>query len=120
MPMAVEALERPALDRSLVDCWIYVAITGLFVTTAVVGFAPRSIEIVAGERENPALVVHVHAAMMAAWMSLLLVQALLMALGRPQLHKALGLTSLALGPAVFAAMIAVAIHRYAERYELGA
>lgn len=117
--MAVESALDRTVDSSAVDRWAYVVIAALFVATAVAGFAPRSAAILIGERPNPPLIVHVHAALMAAWLALLLTQATLMATGRRRLHKALGLSSLAVGPALVAMMIAISIWRYGERIELG-
>jgi hypothetical protein len=107
-----------ALAR-LADRWIYVFMAGLFLVTAVVGFAPRSAAILAGERPNPPLVVHIHAALMVSWLVLLLAQTTLAATGRGRLHRTLGLASVALAPAVVAAMIAITIWRFGERVELG-
>lgn len=112
-------LARSAVDQSVVDRWIYVAMAALFLVTAVVGFGPRSVEILAGVRRNPPLVVHIHAALIVAWLGMLLTQTILVAIGKTAWHKTLGLTSLALGPAVVAGMVAVTIWRFDERVSLG-
>ena len=49
----------------------YAGMAWLFVVVAVVGFAPRSLAIVSGTMKTPPLVVHLHAAVMASWVSLL-------------------------------------------------
>jgi hypothetical protein len=115
----LDRLARPAIDRSLVDRWIYVAMAALFLVTAVVGFAPRSVEILTGVRRTPPLVVHIHAALIVAWLGMLLTQTTLVAVGKTAWHKTLGLTSLVLAPAVVAAMVAVSIWRFDERVSLG-
>jgi hypothetical protein len=119
-PITLEAVPRhPAIDRSYVDRWIYVFTAALFVVTALVGFGPRSLAILEGERAMPPLVVHVHAALMAAWFGLLLLQTVLMASGRRALHRTLGLVSLVLAPAMVAAMIAATIVRFHDRAAIG-
>lgn len=108
-----------AVDMRIVDRWAYVGIAGMLFLVALMGFAPRSVAILSGQRANPPLVVHVHAATMALWMTLLLAQSLLMATGRRALHKTLGIASLVLAPALVGTMIAVAIWRYGDRVQLG-
>lgn len=115
----VTALETPAIERAGIGRWIWFFTACLFFATAVVGFLPRSVEILTGARRNPPLVVHVHAALIVAWLSLLLVQTWLAARRRLKWHRTLGLSSLALGPAVVISMIAVTIWRFGERMSLG-
>jgi len=118
--VAVElALLSRARDESAVDRWIYVFTATLFAAVAIVGFAPRSAAILAGELRFPPLIVHVHAALMFAWLGLLLAQTMLVATGRTALHTTLGLASLVLAPCVLITMIAITIWRYGERVELG-
>lgn len=118
--MAVElAIYGSARDHSAIDKWIYVFTAGLFATVAIVGFAPRSAAILAGELRFPPLIVHVHAALMVAWLGLLFVQTLFVATGRTVIHMRLGLASPAIAPCLWAAMVAITIWRYGERVELG-
>ena len=118
--MAVElASYGSARDESAVDRWIYAFTAGLFVAVAIVGFAPRSVAILAGELRFPPLIVHIHAALMFAWLGLLFAQTLLVATGRTALHMKLGLASLVIAPCLWVAMIAISIWRYGERAELG-
>jgi hypothetical protein len=112
-------LARPAVYQTLIDRWIYVAMAVLLLVTAVVGFGPRSVEILTGVRRNPPLVVHIHAALIVAWLGMLLTQTTLVAISKTAWHKTLGFTSLVLGPAVVAAMVAVSIWRFDERVSLG-
>jgi hypothetical protein len=83
----------------------------LLVIVAVVGFAPRSIAIVNGTMPMPAVVVHLHAAVMASWVSLLAVQATLALTGRIDLHRTVGLASVVVGPLVLIMLIAITISR---------
>ncbi len=83
----------------------------LFVVVAVTGFAPRSLAIVTGLMPLPPLVVHLHAAVMASWVTLLAVQATLSLTGRMDLHRKWGLASLVVAPLVLTALIAVTIVR---------
>lgn len=118
--MAVElGIYGAARDHSAIDRWIYVFTAGLFATVAIVGFAPRSAAILAGELRFPPLIVHVHAALMVAWLGLLLVQTVFVATDRTKIHMKLGLASLAIAPCLWAAMVAITIWRYGERVELG-
>ena len=83
----------------LADRWIYVFMAGLFVVTALAGFIPDSIVLLAGQRpsslatvetgQRPSLplILHVHATVMASWLLLLLAQTTLMAAGRRAQHK---------------------------------
>jgi hypothetical protein len=62
-----------------------------------------------------ALIVHVHAALMTAWLILLLAQTASMSMGRRRLHVQLGLFSLALAPAMVVAMISVTLQALTVR-----
>jgi hypothetical protein len=83
----------------------------LFVIVAVAGFAPRSLAIVSGTMPSPPLVVHLHAAVMASWVSLLAVQATLSLAGRMDLHRKCGAASLVVAPLVLIMLIAITIVR---------
>ena len=86
------------------DRWIYVFMAGLFIATVLLGFIPDSNRILAnvaaGARPPLPPVLHIHAALMGSWLSLLLVQALLMATGRRGFHMQLGLLGMVLAPAM--------------------
>lgn len=89
---------------ALADRWIYVFMAGLFIATVFAGFIPDSITklgaVAAGQRPPFPPILHVHAALMGGWLSLLLVQAVLMATGRSGIHKQLGLLAMVLAPAM--------------------
>src|SRR4051794_36264528 len=95
----------------LIDRRLYVFMAAVFVAIALGGFIPDSMrklaEISAGVRRPFSPFLHVHAVLMGSWLLLLLGQAMLMAMGRKSLHRALGLAALVLGPAVVAVMIVV-------------
>jgi hypothetical protein len=82
-----------------------------FVIVAIAGFAPRSLAIVSGMMPSPPLVVHLHAAVMASWVSLLAVQATLSLVGRIDLHRKSGAASLVVAPLVLIMLIAITIVR---------
>ncbi len=91
---------------------IYVFMAILFIVVAVAGFTPSSFAIVTGARPTPPLIVHLHAAAMSAWLVLLLTQTLLIASGRTETHKALGVASFILGPAMFLIMSALVLRGF--------
>lgn len=93
------------------DRLFHAGMAWLLVMVAVVGFAPRSMAILGGTMANPPLVVHLHAAAMAAWTLLLAIQASLSLVGRLDLHRRAGMASMVVAPAVFAMLIAVTIVR---------
>lgn len=116
--MALATVIRPTGQRVALGRWIWLFTAGLMFVTAVLGFFPRSLEILVGERRNPPLVVHVHAALIVSWLATLVAQTCLTALGRLDWHRTLGLSAFVLGPAVVASMIAVTIWRFGERLTL--
>lgn len=87
-----------------IDRWIWVFMAGLLFATVLVGFVPDSIMklglVEAGKRPPFPTILHIHAVLMGAFVSLLLVQALLMATGRQRWHMQLGMASLVLAPAI--------------------
>jgi len=99
------------LQAKAPDRLFYAGMAWLLVVVAVLGFAPRSLAILGGTMPNPPLVVHLHAAVMASWTALLAVQATLSLAGRMDLHRRVGLVSLAVAPAVLVMLIAVTIVR---------
>ena len=93
------------------DRLFHAGVAWLLVAIAVVGFAPRSLAIIHGTMPMPPLVVHLHAAVMASWVSLLAVQASLSLAGRMDLHRRLGLASLVVGPLVMIMLVTITIAR---------
>jgi hypothetical protein len=112
--MSVEAVSIPSLSAAAqrTDRLFYLGMAALFVAVAAIGFGPRSVAILSGTLPNPAPIVHVHAALMASWLVLLVVQTSLMATGRSRLHQKLGIVSFALAPLMFIAMLALTFAPY--------
>lgn len=108
VPIASSALRKDVLSGTprahAIDRWIYVFMAGWFIAIVLAGFIPSSlmkIEMVrSGMRPPFPLVMHMHAALMGAFLLLLLAQTWLMATGRNAHHMQLGLVSLLLVPAI--------------------
>jgi hypothetical protein len=98
---------------------IYHVTAWLFFAVAVVGFGPSTMAIASGRRPAPLAVIHVHAALMVAWLLLFVAQTGLVATGRVRTHRTLGLVSFALAPAMYVMMIAAWIVTYRHAPESG-
>lgn len=96
------------VSDSRLDRWFYAAMAVIFASAAIVGFAPNSLAILGGTKENPPLLVHIHAAAMSCWLLLLSTQAILAASGNLRIHKRLGMASLVLAPTMVAIMVSLA------------
>lgn len=87
-----------------VDRWIYVFTAASFVAIVLAGFIPSSLAkiaaVQAGERPPFPLVMHLHALLMGSFLLLLLAQTTLVAVGRCDLHRRLGLLSMVIAPAL--------------------
>ncbi len=87
-----------------VDRWIYVFTAASFVAIVLAGFIPSSISkiaaVQAGERPPFPLLMHLHALLMGSFLLLLLAQTTLVAVGRCDLHRRLGLLSMVIAPAL--------------------
>jgi hypothetical protein len=85
-----------------VDRWIFVAMAAWLILIVLTGFVPDAIGMVAaakaGMRPPLPAVMHVHAVLMGSFMLLLLTQSVLMATGRSELHKRVGMAAFALVP----------------------
>jgi uncharacterized membrane protein YozB (DUF420 family) len=86
-----------ALDR-----WIFVVQAVFFIAVVFTGFIPDSVEkigaVQAGQRPPFPLVLHMHAVAMGSFLLLLLTQSVLMATGRSELHKRVGVAAFVLVP----------------------
>jgi hypothetical protein len=102
---------RPATSAlaRFADRWVYVFMACLFIITALAGFIPDSLAILAELRTHarPPLpaVMHMHALLMGSWLLLLLAQTLLMATGRRALHRKIGAIALLLVPLILVTMV---------------
>lgn len=93
------------------DRLFHAAMAWLLVVVAIVGFAPRSFAIATGTMPSPPLVVHLHAAAMASWVTLLALQATLALTGRIDLHRKYGLASMVVAPLVLIMLVAITVVR---------
>lgn len=92
-------------DRTaFVDRWIYVFTAASFIVFVLLGFVPDSLAkmaaVEAGQRPPFPPVLHVHSALMGAYMVLLLIQVSLVATGRVAGHRLLGLAGALLAAAL--------------------
>ena len=112
--MSAESVSLPSLSATAqrADRFFYVAMAALFVAVAAIGFGPRSVGILSGALPNPAALVHLHAALMASWLVLMLVQTSLVATGRRATHQKVGVVSFVLAPLMFLAMLALTFAPY--------
>jgi len=87
-----------------IDRWIFVATAAWFILIVLTGFIPDALmkvaAVQAGQRPPFPLVLHFHAVLMGSFLLLLLTQSVLMATGRCELHKRVGIASFALVPAL--------------------
>jgi hypothetical protein len=87
-----------------IDRWIYAFSAALFIAIILAGFIPDSLEKIAavraGHRPPFPIVLHMHAVLMASFMTLLLAQTVLMATGRRELHMKVGLAAFVIAPAL--------------------
>jgi len=87
-----------------IDRWIYVFTAASFIVFVLLGFVPDSLAkiaaVEAGQRAPFPLVLHFHAVLMGSFMLLLLAQTTLVATGRCDLHRRLGLVAMVLVPAL--------------------
>lgn len=85
-----------------IDRWIFVAMAAWFILIVLTGFIPDALMkiglVEAGKRPPFPIVLHVHAVAMGSFLLLLLTQAVLMATGRRELHKKVGIAAFVLVP----------------------
>ena len=85
-----------------IDRWIYVFMATWFIAIVLTGFIPDALMKVqmvhAGQRPPFPLVLHMHAVAMGSFLLLLLTQSVLMATGRCDLHKRVGIAAFVLVP----------------------
>ena len=87
-----------------IDRWIYVFTAASFIVIVLTGFIPDSLQnlamIKAHQRPPYSLIANVHAVVMGSFLLLLLAQTLLVAIGRCDVHRRLGLVGMVLAPAL--------------------
>ena len=100
-----------ALDR-----WIYVLTAVSFIAIVLAGFIPSSLDkigaVQAGTRAPFPVVMHVHAVLMGSFLLLLLAQTILVATGRCDLHRRLGVAAMIIAPAMVVAGFILAPTNY--------
>lgn len=100
----------------IIDRWIFVFMAALLIVVTLLGFLPDSVmkveAVSAGKRLPFPLILHAHAVVMGSWLLLLLAQTTLMATGRREGHKQLGLLSLVLAPALVIVGVALSPTMY--------
>jgi hypothetical protein len=100
-----------------IDRWIFVFMAAWYIALVLLGFIPDAIGMVAaakaGLRPPLPIILHVHAVAMGSFLLLLLAQAVLMATGRCELHKRVGIAAFALVPVlvVVGLLLAPTIYR---------
>jgi len=100
-----------------IDRWIFVFMAVWYIGLVLLGFIPDAIGMVAaakaGLRPPLPVILHVHAVAMGAFLLLLLSQSVLMATGRCELHKRVGIAAFVLVPVlvVVGLLLAPTIYR---------
>ena len=100
-----------------IDRWIFVFMAAWYIAIVLLGFIPDAIGMVAaakaGLRPPLPVILHVHAVVMGSFLLLLLTQSVLMAPGRCELHKRVGIAAFVLVPVlvVVGLMLAPTIYR---------
>jgi hypothetical protein len=87
-----------------IDRWIFVAMAAWFIVITLAGFVPDALgkiaAVKAGMRPPFPLVLHVHAVLMGSFLLLLLAQTAMVATGRCEQHKKVGIAAFVLAPAL--------------------
>jgi len=103
-----------------IDRWVFVFMAAWFILIVLTGFIPDSLMKVAmvqgGQRPPFPAVMHVHAVLMGSFLTLLLAQTWLMAIGRNQYHMRLGVAAFVLAPALVIAGAVLAPTMYYETW----
>jgi hypothetical protein len=102
--IAESIIPAPPLTARVAERHVFIFMAALFVVLTLAGFVPSSLAkihaVQAGQRPPFPVELHVHAAMMGAWLLLLLTQSALAASGRAALHRILGIAGALLLPAI--------------------
>jgi hypothetical protein len=88
----------------VIDRWIYVFTAASFIVITLTGFIPDALmkiaAVQAGQRPPFPLVLHFHAVLMGSFLLLLLTQTTLVATGRCDLHRRVGIAAFIVAPAL--------------------
>jgi hypothetical protein len=105
-----------------IDRWIFVFTAAWFILIVLAGFIPDSLSkiaaVEAGQRPAFPIILHMHALAMGSFLLLLLTQSVLMATGRCELHKRVGIAAFALVPVLVVVGIILAPTIYREYWAL--
>jgi hypothetical protein len=103
-----------------IDRWIFVFMAAWFILVVLVGFIPDAIMKVqmvqAGQRPPFPLVMHMHAVAMGSFLLLLLAQTTMVATGRNELHKQVGVAAFVLVPVLVLVGIVLAPTMYYQTW----
>lgn len=104
-----------------VDRWIFVGMAAWFIFVVLVGFIPDSIMKVgmvrAGARAPFPAIMHVHAVLMGTFLLLLLAQTIMVATGRCEQHKKVGIAAFVLVPALIVVGMILAPTNYHQAWD---
>lgn len=105
-----------------IDRWIFVAMAAWFIVIVLTGFIPDALMkiglVEAGERPPFPIVLHMHAVAMGSFLLLLQSQAVLMATGRRELHKKVGLAAFVLVPVLVVIGVVLAPTMYHQVWDM--
>lgn len=99
-----------------IDRWIFVGMAVWFILIVLTGFIPDALMkiglVEAGQRPPFPIVLHMHAVAMGSFLLLLLTQSVLMATGRCELHKKVGIAAFVLVPVLVVVGVVLAPTMY--------
>ena len=103
-----------------IDRWIFVAMAAWFIVVVLVGFIPDALMkiglVQAGLRPPFPIVMHMHAVAMGSFLLLLLAQTVMVATGRCELHKQVGIAAFVLVPVLVVVGIVLAPTMYYQSW----
>jgi hypothetical protein len=103
-----------------IDRWIFVFMAAWFIAIVLIGFLPDAVmkvEMVrAGLRPPFPPIMHVHAVLMGSFLLLLLAQTIMVATGRSELHKQVGIVGMVLAAALIAVGVMLAPTMYYQTW----
>lgn len=103
-----------------IDRWIFVFMAAWFIFIVLVGFIPDAIfkveAVQAGQRPPFPAVLHMHAVAMGSFLLLLLAQTVMVATGRGELHKKVGIAAFVLVPVLVLVGIVLAPTMYYQTW----
>jgi uncharacterized membrane protein len=104
-----------------IDRWIFVFMAAWFIAIVLTGFIPDALMkiglVQAGQRPPFPIVMHVHAVAMGSFLLLLLAQTVMVATGRCELHKQVGIAAFVLVPVLVVVGIVLAPTMYHQIWD---